>query len=123
MNEYKYRVIVAGGRDFKDQELAFEKLDQILANLPKDQILIIEGGEPKGADRRGREYAIARGLPYQTFEADWDTHGKAAGYIRNSDMGKAATHLVAFWDGVSRGTKNMIEIADKLGLKKRVVSY
>jgi len=36
-------------------------------------------------------------------------------------MAEYADALVAFWDGKSKGTKNMIETARKLGLKTEVV--
>jgi hypothetical protein len=57
------------------------------------------------------------------FPADWKTHGKAAGPIRNRQMAKNAEALIALWDGNSRGTKNMIETATKLGLKVYVKRY
>lgn len=38
-------------------------------------------------------------------------------------MARYATHLVAFWDGASRGTKKLIDQAKVAGLKVRVVRY
>lgn len=38
-------------------------------------------------------------------------------------MAQNADALVAFWDGKSRGTKHMIDLADKYGLKVRVIKY
>lgn len=55
------------------------------------------------------DYAKEHGLPCFKYSADWDTHGKAAGHIRNAEMRKVQTHLLVFWDGESRGTKEMIE--------------
>ncbi len=117
----KYKVIVAGTRYYKNQEFVDRKLDHLLQNFSKENIQIVEGGEPTGVDRRAREYAQKRGIDYRTFEADWDTHKKAAGPIRNREMAEYGTHLVAFWDGESRGTKNMINEAKKKGLKVIVV--
>ena len=57
------------------------------------------------------------------FIPDWEGQGKAAGHIRNRAMGDYATHLVAYFDGKSRGTKGMIEYANKIGLKVRVINY
>ena len=45
------------------------------------------------------------------------------GYIRNEEMAKNADALVAFWDGESHGTKHMIELANRYGLKVRVKRY
>ena len=55
-------------------------------------------------------------LPLQIYRADWETHGRAAGPIRNRKMAENASALIALWDGASRGTKNMIETAQKKGL-------
>lgn len=40
-----------------------------------------------------------------------------------SNVKKNADALVAFWDGKSRGTRNMIHEATKHGLKRRIVFY
>jgi hypothetical protein len=47
--------------------------------------------------------------------ADWDTYGKSAGYRRNADMAKYSDAVVCFWDGVSKGTKHMIDLARQYG--------
>lgn len=46
--------------------------------------------------------------------------GKAAGPIRNIDMAKIGNTLIAIWDGRSKGTLNMIKVAEKRGLKVMV---
>jgi hypothetical protein len=56
-------------------------------------------------------------IPCFRFPADWDRYGKAAGYIRNETMAANAEALIALWDGRSPGTKHMIDIARKKGLK------
>jgi len=38
-------------------------------------------------------------------------------------MAENATHLLAFWDGVSKGTEHMINIAKRMGLKTIIVKY
>ena len=61
------------------------------------------------------------------FVPDWNTYGKSAGYRRNAEMAKYASEaygvLFAFWDGQSRGTKHMIDLANKYGLEVHVVNY
>ncbi len=116
------KVIVAGGRDFKDAQLMETKLDKILSNYNRDEIVIISG-RAKGADRVGEEYAQRNSIPVEEYPAQWDLYGTSAGYIRNTEMANNATHLVCFWDGKSRGTKNMIDIAKKRGLPTRVILY
>ncbi len=112
---------MAGTRYYKNQDFVNKKITHIIRKLSKDDIEFVEGGEPTGIDRRGREVAIEHGFPYKTFEADWDKHNKAAGPIRNREMAEYGTHLIAFWDGKSRGTKNMINEAEKKGLKTIVI--
>jgi hypothetical protein len=57
------------------------------------------------------------------FPANWDRHGKAAGGIRNTAMANYGTHLIAFWDGESPGTRDMIAKAKRAGLKVLVIRY
>jgi hypothetical protein len=77
----------------------------------------------KGADALGEQWAIANWCPIKEFPADWDAHGKAAGYIRNEAMAKVADVLVAFWDGKSRGTTSMIKLALEYKLEMHIYKY
>lgn len=114
------KVIVAGGRNFNDYELLCSKLENILKN--QTDITIISG-KARGADALGERYAQEQGYKLEAHPADWDQYGKRAGYIRNEEMAKVADALVAFWDGNSRGTLHMINIAKRYGLKIRIVKY
>ncbi len=116
------KVIVAGGRDFKDYELLRTKLDQALRNRLNEEIVVVSG-KARGADSLGERYAKERGYKISSHPADWDTYGKAAGYIRNKEMAEEADVLMAFWDGKSRGTMHMINLAKEKGLKTLVVRY
>ena len=116
------RLIIAGGRDFNDYGLLKEKLDNLLRNK-KDEPIEIVSGKARGVDTLGERYAKEMGYSIKEFPADWETHGKSAGPIRNKEMGEYATHCVCFWDGKSKGTKNMIEISKKLGLELRIINY
>ena len=118
----KYKVIIAGCRDFTDYELLREKCDYHLQNLRLEDIVIVSG-HASGADSLGERYAQERGFQLETYPADWKAHGRAAGPIRNAKMANGAHALIAFWDGKSRGTKNMIETARKYNLKVAVVRY
>jgi len=118
--ERPVRVIVVGSRTVSDRAYVFEALDRVLARLDPRLIEIVSG-TARGADRLGEAYAAARGLPLRRFPADWARHGRAAGFRRNEAMAAYATHLVAFWDGRSRGTRHMIETARRAGLRVRVL--
>lgn len=114
------RVIVAGTRDFKDYGLMCRKLDVILSRL--ENVEIVSGGA-RGADLLGERYAAERSLPIRRMPALWDAFRFKAGAVRNRRMAWYATHLVAFWDGKSTGTKSMIEMAADSRLQARTVLY
>lgn len=116
-----YKVVVAGGRDFSDYQLLKQTLNHLLIHkLPNVEIVC---GKATGADTLGERYAKELGLSVAYFPADWTKHKKAAGPIRNREMAKYSDACVVFWDGMSRGTKNMIEEATKEGISIRVIRY
>jgi hypothetical protein len=118
--EESFKVIIAGGRDFSDYQLLVEKCDKYLANKTNIEIV---SGTAKGADSLGARYAKDKGYSVKTFPADWAAFGKRAGYLRNEQMANYANALIAFWDGESRGTKHMIDIATEKGLLVKVTPY
>lgn len=126
------RIIIAGGRKFDDPKLLKEKCDHHLSLIPKDQIEIVSGcqvtidldtGRKYGADYLGEQYALQNDYTLHRFPADWDNLGKGAGPIRNKKMAEFADALIAFWDGKSSGTKNMISQMKSLNKIVKIVSY
>ena len=105
------KVIIAGGRDYHNYDTLLEAIKE--AQFP---IATVVSGGAKGVDALGERYASEMNLQLNVYEADWETHGRAAGPIRNRKMAENAEALIALWDGQSRGTKNMIETAQKKGL-------
>lgn len=106
------KVLVCGGRQFNDYLNASLALDDL--NLGEGDT-IIEGGA-SGADACAFNYATYRGISCETFQADWQAHGKKAGPIRNQrmlDEGKPDM-VVAFPGG--KGTADMKKRAKKAGL-------
>ena len=118
-----FRIIIAGGRDFNDYNLLKEKIDNIISDKRKTHQIYIVSGKARGADSLGEKYANENGLNIMEFPADWDKHGKSAGYKRNLEMAENADALIAFWDGESRGTKHMIDIAKEKNLLTRIIRY
>lgn len=123
------RIIVAGSRCFNDYELLKKEVVNIVksSNKPKQFIKIISG-KAKGADTLGERFAKEFRLEVKEFPADWDRLGKKAGYVRNAEMAKFAADenygiLIAFWDGKSKGTKHMIDLAEKYGLEIHIVRF
>lgn len=120
-----YKVIVAGGRDFDNYEFLKEKLDETfesLGDLDAHPIEIISG-MADGADILGIKYAKEHKLTMVLYPANWDKYPRMAGILRNMNMLVTATHLVAFWDGKSHGTKHMIEIAKEKGIPVWIYKY
>lgn len=118
-----YKVIIAGGRNFNDYTLLKERCDFFLRNKLNEGRVVIVIGQASGADALGERYARETHLSIEVHPADWKKHGRAAGPIRNAEMAEVADALIAFWDGQSRGTKSMIELAKKKNLKVSVVNY
>jgi len=135
-------VLVCGGRDYSDrQQLAYE-LSRLEYEAGKPFRGLIHGAAGKRGDGRGRpsvgadtlakewqdaRIAIVRakgsavGLPKDLwcagYPADWDTHGKAAGPIRNQsmlDQNPGIELVIAFPGG--KGTADMVARARKKGI-------
>lgn len=108
------RVLVTGGRDYLDVRRVFAGLDLLQARLPGGITEIIEGGAG-GADMRARWWGEREGIKVTTCKADWNTHGRAAGMIRNREMADMLPDVVMACPG-GRGTANMVEVAKAKGL-------
>lgn len=133
------RVIIAGSRKFSDYELLKKEVDQFLEEQRPSNVVIVSGTAP-GADRLGERYAKEKGFKVDPYPAKWDEYaGKPiseigvnkegelywhrAGMVRNREMAEHADALIAFWDGASRGTKQMIYEAKKKKLIVKVVYF
>lgn len=127
------RILVCGSRNWTDAALIETALQDVVDDNgigfdDNMQSLVVIHGAARGADLIAASFAKAweaQGRPISTlaFPADWRTHGKAAGMIRNRQMlteGKPDL-VLAFWDGHSKGTANMIELAKKAGVKVKVL--
>lgn len=117
------KLIVAGGRDFVNTNRMIEELQKLVnsGNIPDCPELVC--GMARGADMLAYSLWANHNMKIHTFPADWKTHPRSAGYIRNAEMGNFADVLVAFWDGKSRGTKHMIDIMQRLNKPVYIVRY
>lgn len=110
-------IAIIGSRSFND----YEKASEALQKLPRAS-LIISGGAV-GADKTAEELAAAFSIPIKIYRPDWDKHGKSAGFVRNHDIIKAADHVLAFWDGVSKGTAHSLRLARDLKITTTIVYF
>ena len=127
------RVLVCGGRNYNDKNKVYNTLYDLcdefnLWSIPDEYgnklpgpITIIHG-KATGADTLAEDWAVVNWTGLEEYPADWATHGKAAGYLRNAKMlrdGKPDL-VVAFPGG--KGTANMIKIAKEAGVPVREIS-
>ena len=110
------KLIIAGSRHFTDYAFAEKTIAEM--NMEITEVVC---GKARGADTVGEDWALAHQVPVKYFPAQWDLYGNAAGSIRNAEMAEYGDYLLAFWDGKSRGTKNMIECMKKLGKHGKVI--
>lgn len=124
LNQYPIRILVAGSRNFSDYEFFSETMRDYVAQFT-EPFVFISGAASTGADALIIRWCRENDYPWVEFPADWDNvgapgavirfrNGRAynvrAGFQRNADMGRVATNLIAWWDGRSSGTRDMISI-------------
>ena len=109
------KIAVIGSRNFRDYDLLKRTLDDI------DITVIISGGV-KGADALGEKYAEEHQIPTMVFRPDWKRFGRRAGPVRNSTIVENADCVIAFWDGVSKGTQSSINIAKRFNKPLQIVT-
>ncbi len=125
-------LIIAGSRSLDQPAVNDNLVDDgrcavaraIYAVCPFDRSDVSEvvSGTARGPDRWGESWAESLDfVELKRMPADWDTHGKRAGMIRNAEMAQRGDALLAFYDGKSAGTRNMIETARSEGLVVVVV--
>lgn len=104
----KYAII--GSRTFND----YDYLKSCLKDFDISEII---SGGAKGADSMAEKYAIENDIKCTIFLPDWKLHGRGAGFMRNKLIIDNSNMVIAFWDGISKGTKNSIDIANKQNKK------
>ncbi|ALU99743.1 DUF2493 domain-containing protein [Campylobacter coli] len=118
------KLLVCGGRDYTDIEHFNKEMDNVFSLYQNQIDTIIEGGA-RGADNMAKNYALKNKINLVEVKADWQHFGKAAGPIRNQRMLSMLDSndcVLAFWNGVSKGTKNMIEIARNKNIKVIIIN-
>lgn len=132
MPEMQPRILITGSRDWDDTTMILEALDDIWYELeeayydrpgdPEEPYspVLVSGACPTGADAIcervwGRRYGTVERHP-----ADWNRHGKKAGFIRNAEMvALGADVCIAFIKNKSKGATMTANLAEKAGIPVR----
>lgn len=110
------KLAIIGSREFNDVVRLNTELEPYLSRVE----LVVSGGA-RGADKMGEEWAKRNNIKTLIFIAEWDKFGKSAGFIRNEDIIKNCDEAIAFWDGMSRGTKHSISLCEKYNKPCKIV--
>ena len=102
------KLAIIGSRTFNDYNFLVESLEPY-----KSKITLVVSGAAKGADSLGEKWAIENNIKTLIFPADWNRFGASSGFRRNVDIIKHCDCCVAFWDGVSKGTKHSISLCEQ----------
>lgn len=106
------RTIIAGSRGINDINEV-----RTAVNASGFKIKEVVSGRARGVDRLGERWADEHGIPKKYFPADWEQYGLRAGHFRNEEMAEYAEALIAIWDGLSSGSRDMIELGHKYNLE------
>ncbi len=126
------RILVTGSRDWTDRHLLHAALIDAIEvygphlirddGAPGDpridwELVTLVHGDARGADRIAASLGRALSFQVEPHPADWKTHGKAAGHIRNAEMvALGADVCLAFLLGASRGARGCMDLAEKAGI-------
>lgn len=107
------KLAIIGSRNFNDwfklQRVLKPYLKLSCSNMTEWWIEEVVSGGARGADKLGAQWAKANNLKLKEFPADWEKHGKRAGFLRNTEIADYADVCIAFWDMQSRGTADTID--------------
>jgi len=124
--EIPVNIAVIGSRNFDDYEFVENIVSAVIADLAEqtnsDKITIVSGGA-KGTDLLAERFAKQHSFPMLIFRPDYKSFGKAAPIRRNREILEHSDMVIAFWDGASKGTRYMIEQAEKLHITTKVISF
>ncbi|MFI9194107.1 SLOG family protein [Streptomyces californicus] len=123
-----YRVLVTGSRDWdNEQAVRHAIVAAVLENAPQDApVVLVHGGCPRGADTHAATWAALaaadgrRPVTAEAHPANWEKHGKAAGFRRNAHMVQLGADIcLAFIRNSSRGASHTAALAEKAGIPTR----
>ena len=114
----KFYLLVVGSRSLTIYALIEGYLDKLVSERLADYDIVVVSGGAKGVDTLAERWADNRGYEKVIMPADWEKEGKSAGFKRNARMHQFIAEkdhklVVAFWDGVSKGTAHNFDLCKK----------
>lgn len=106
------KVLICGSRGINDRAV----VARAVAESGMEPTHIVSGGA-RGVDTLACLFAHSNGIEFTEYFADWNKHGRRAGFLRNVVMVDAVDAVIAVWDGKSRGTRHSIDYATSQGKK------
>lgn len=104
------KIIVAGSRTYTNHQYVYTVLDSVIQRSD----IVMQGGA-QGVDQIAATWCRTHHVACREFKAEWEVYGKAAGTLRNAFMAHDSDALIAFWDGSSPGTGDMIRCMQRAG--------
>lgn len=113
---------IVGSRSFDNYPLLCHETTAFIAKHGGVCESIVSGGAP-GADTLARRYAREQSIPFIEYAAEWEKYGRRAGPMRNAAIVARCTHVLAFPQGASPGTRDTIAKAARAGKPVIVVQF
>lgn len=129
------RILITGSRDWhlydKTGEILMFAIRDAIKDLivqhdiwfdvQQESVVVVLGGCPTGADTMADWYCGIHGISVERHPADWKTHGKRAGFVRNAEMVNAGADIcLAFIKDASPGSSMTLKLAKKNNIPIRV---
>ena len=115
------RILITGSREWIDKSTLNEAIgdEYIKSGLDHEDITLVHGTAP-GADSMAAELAEYFGFNIEAYPADWEKHGRRAGFVRNAEMVKLGADIcLAFIRNESKGATMTADLAEKSGIPVR----
>ena len=114
------RILICGDRNWTN----YTAIENLVSKLPTGSVII--QGEANGADALAKHAGLFYGHTVESYPANWNEYGLAAGPMRNKQMldeGKPDI-VYAFHPNLdkSKGTRDMVKQAMRRGIEVVVVS-
>ena len=109
------QVAIVGSRDSRELTV-----DDLIQMIPLNCTRLISGGA-EGVDQLARQAAETLGIPLTEYLPDYETYGRRAPLVRNSQIIAEADLVLAFWDGNSRGTKFVIDNCKRRNIPIQII--